>query len=399
MKVLQINASCGYGSTGRNVLEMARQMEQEGIDCHIAYCIGESYPKGVVIGNKMDWKLHSLFSRIFGLQGYFSGGSTQRLIRYIKQNRFDIVHLNNLHSNYIHLKKLLSFLAKEEIATVVTLHDCFFYTGKCTHYTVDGCLRWQEHCGDCVRKKKDNPSWFFDRSEKMLYDKKIAFSRIQKLAVVGVSKWITEEARKSILKKSKIIATVYNWVDQTVFYPRDTQTLKEKLGLLDKFVLLSVAIGWGEEKGFSDFLKLSEKLEDDEVIVLIGKVPQGMMLPKNIRCIPYVQYEQLAAYYSMADVYVSLSREESFGKVVAEALSCGTPAVVYDSTASPELVTDGCGFAVPSGDIDGVLECIRGIKEKGKLQFTQKCVSFAKEHFDKDQNIGQYLVLYRKLLS
>lgn len=399
MKVLQINASCGYGSTGRNVLEIAKRLNEEGVNCHIAYCIGESYEKGYVIGNPTDWKFHALFSRLSGLQGYFSHGSTQKLIRYMKQNRFDVVHLNNLHSNYIHLEKLLSFLAKEEIATVVTLHDCFFYTGKCTHYTVEGCLRWQDSCESCPRKKKDNFSWFFDRSAKMLYDKKKWFSRIKKLAVVGVSKWITDEARKSILKDSFLLTTIYNWVDQSVFYPRDTQELKARLGLQDKFVILSVAIGWGEEKGLSDFLKLSEKLKEDEVIVLIGKVPVSTVLPSNIHCIAYVEYEQLAAYYSMADVYVSLSREESFGKVVAEALSCGTPAVVYDSTASPELVRDGCGFAVPPRDTEAVLACVSTMKEKGKHEYAQNCISFAKEHFDKDQNIEQYLAVYRKLLS
>ena len=73
--------------------------------------------------------------------------------------------------------------------------------------------------------------------------------------------------------------------------------------------------------------------------------------------------------------------------------------MVYASTASPELVTDGCGFAVPPGDVEAVLDSIRAVKQAGKQIYAEKCISFARENFDKNQNIAQYLAVYRELLS
>ena len=46
--------------------------------------------------------------------------------------------------------------------------------------------------------------------------------------------------------------------------------------------------------------------------------------------------------------------EETFGLTTVEAMSCGTPVVVYDSTASPELVTIETGFLGELHDIVGI---------------------------------------------
>ena len=96
----------------------------------------------------------------------------------------------------------------------------------------------------------------------------------------------------------------------------------------------------------------------------------------------------------MADVFVQPSIEESFGKVSAEALSCGTPVVCFNSTANPELVGNGCGAAVPVGDVEAMLKEIRKILEAGKAQYTDKCRTFAKENFEMKENLLQYVKMF-----
>ena len=88
----------------------------------------------------------------------------------IKQYQPDVVHLHNLHANYVNVKRLLSFLGEQDIPTVITLHDCWFFTGKCTHYTSIKCNKWQTGCEKCPSLKKDIPSWFFDCTQKMWKD-------------------------------------------------------------------------------------------------------------------------------------------------------------------------------------------------------------------------------------
>jgi glycosyltransferase involved in cell wall biosynthesis len=399
MKILQINAVSGISSTGRTSKEIADYLNQNGQEGHIAYSAGIAYAKGYKIGNKIDTKIHGLLSRFFGTQAYFSYFATKQLLKYMDQLEPDVVHLHNLHGNFIHLGKLLKHLAKNDIPTVVTLHDCWFYTGKCTHYTVDNCYKWQTRCGGCPRLRKDNPSWFFDRTRKMHVDKKKWFAAIPRLAVVGVSEWITGEARQSFLSSAKIITRINNWIDLEIFKPANTSDLRHKLGLQNKFVILGVASGWGKSKGLDKFIQLAGKVDSDVTIILVGSLKQIMKLPENVIHIKETHNtKELSAYYSLADVYLHLSLEETFGKTIAEALACGTPAIVFNSTACPELIGEGCGHIVPPGDLQGTLIAIEKIRSLGKIHYAIYCREWAAKNFQKDKNIQQTIDIYNSLL-
>ncbi len=400
MKVLQINAVSVISSTGRICSELSDYLNNNGHEGYIAYSTGFPYSSEFRIGSKLDTKLHGLLSRIFGTQAYFSKGATRKLLRYVSYLKPDVVHLHNLHSNYINLKLLLNYLAKNDIPTVITLHDCWFYTGKCTHYTVDNCYNWQTGCGGCPRLKIDNPSWIFDRTRKMLLDKKEWFSAIPRLAVVGVSDWITNEARKSFLSSAKIITRIYNWIDLDTFKPVDTLATREQLGLTDKFIVLSVSSEWSNAKGLDKFFELAEIVPVNMKIVLVGKIDNRLKLPENIIHVPQTHnVSELAQYYSMADVYVHLSQEETFGKTIAEALSCGTPAIVLNSTACPEIVDESCGIVVNDNQPQSIFNAIKKIQNNGKRFYSESAVTRVSELFNAKTNMDELLKLYQQLMN
>lgn len=167
MKVLQINAVYEKFSTGRTTKEMHEYFLNNGIESFVASPYIASLKKNAyMIGNKFDWKMHALFSRLTGLQGYFSRNETKKLINYIDRIKPDIIHLRNLHSNYINLHMLLNYISNNDIATVITLHDSWFYTGKCMYYIEEQCSKWKKKCGKCPSLKKGNPSFFFDCTKK-----------------------------------------------------------------------------------------------------------------------------------------------------------------------------------------------------------------------------------------
>ncbi len=403
MKVLQINAIYGISSTGRTVTEMENILTKKGHIAVSAYSKGVSVDKNseFIIGNLTDAKVHALLSRINGKQGSWSFSSTRKLLKFMDEFSPDIVILRNLHANYINLSMLLRYLAKRDIATVVVLHDCWFYTGGCYHYTKAGCRKWQDSCGNCPIPNKARNSWFFDRTRGMLKVKKKLFGSIPRLAVVGVSKWLTGEAKKAVaFSNAKIFKTIYNWIDGETFKARNADELREKLGLSDKKVILCVASGWSVAKGLNTVMELSEKLCDDERILLLGNVNEKAALNDKIIHIPPTNStNELSEYYSLADVFVQPSLEETFGKVTAEALSCGTPAVCFDSTANPELIGDGCGAVVPIGDTDAMLEEIRRIFADGKAVYADSCRDFAEKNFNMAKNIKEYIGLFEELLD
>lgn len=400
MKVLQINAVNAIASTGRNAKELGNFLLSQGHDSVIAYSKGPSLDKNreFVMGNNIDAKFHGLLSRISGMQGYFSHGATKKLLAFMDEYSPDVVVLNNLHANYINLPLLLRYLAKNDIATVAVLHDCWFYTGKCCHYTAKGCYKWKESCGACPQLKKYNKSWLFDRTGKMLADKKKLFGAIPRLAVVGVSDWIIEEAKKApVFSNAKIFKRIYNWIDTEIFSPRDTDALREKLGLRDKRIILAVASKWSKEKGIDTLLELAKKLSDNEKLLLVGNIGE-ITLPEGVIHIPATNsVSELAEYYSMADVFFQPSLEETFGKVSAETLASGTPVVCFNSTANPELVGEGCGAIVSVGDIDGLYKEIKEILSKDKSVYSKACREFAEQNFDMEKNLSEYAKLFDEI--
>ncbi len=405
IKVLQINAVYGSSSTGRNCLELDEAAAGAGVEMYSAYAVQGPFEsvRGYLIGNCLDRKVHAFTSRLFGLQAYGSVIATHRLIRYISVIQPDVIHLNNLHSNYLHLGLLLRSIARKQIATVLTLHDCWFYTGRCVHYTVDNCQRWRESCGKCMRLKKDIPSCGLDQSARMLRDKRCWFGDIERLAVVGVSDWVTQEARQSILANAAIFRRIYNWIDLDVFKP-DTNSRVKLASILGNtkalFLIIGVGTSWSDDKGLKQFIKLSHCLGPEERIVLVGNLPTGICLPENILHVKETHdVIELAALYAAADVFVSFSREETFGKVTAEALASGTPVIVNALTANPELVGPRCGYVVDTEDIDCVLKAIQQVKFQGKGSYTQHCRAFSSRQFNKVENVHQYYVLYRSLMQ
>ena len=399
MKMLQINAVNIIGSTGRSTSEINNYLNKNGYTGSIAYAYGINEKNSYIIGNSLDRKIHGFLSRILGLQGYFSLLSTKKLISYIKEFKPDVVRLGNLHSNYINIPYLTKFLAKNDIATILTLDDCFYYTGKCMHYTSQKCYKWKEKCGKCPRIKNDNPSWLFDFTKKMLIDKEKNFNSIPRLAVVGVSKWITNEAKNSILSNADYITTIYNWIDLDVFKFKNNVDLGIS-ELKNKFIILGVATEWSDLKGLNTFIELSKFLEEDEVIVLIGKLNNKIRLPKNIINIKQTNnVEKLVEFYSKANVFLQLSKEETFGKVVAESLACGTPVITINSTANAELVGKNCGFILERRSVKEIINSIKKIKNNKKDYYSKFCRNFAEKSFDKNTNISKYIELSKKLIQ
>lgn len=402
MKILQINAVYNKSSTGRTAWEMQEVLLEKGYDCRIAATdVDKTDCHLYQIGNQADRKLHALFSRISGLQGYYSHRPTKKLLQYIDEYRPDIVLLRNLHGNYIHLPWLLQYLAKKDIATVAVLHDCWFYTGKCVHYHYSKCDGWQRNCGKCPELKSGNKSWFFDRSGKMIGDKKRLFGQIPRLAFVGVSNWITQEISKSTIGQNALLCErIYNWIDFDKFYLEDKEGQLNSVVPSNKKVILGVSGEWSEAKRLSHFLRIAQKLEEDKIIVLVGTIDPKQMLPSNVICVGKLDsIDALRSYYNRAEVFLNLSGAESFGKVAAEALACGTPVVCYHSTANGEIVGEGCGYVVQENDTDAVLHAINEIICNGKKMYSAKCVQYARQQFDKHTNIAQYEKIFNRLIE
>lgn len=395
MKIAQINATYGSSdSTGRNVKELHNFFKTNGCESKVYVTRADAddlNPNSdvTIFSNKVDGKIHALLSRITGYQGSFSRIETKRLIKAIKKYNPDVIILNVLHSNCINFKLLFGYIAREHVPVLFVLHDCFFFTGHCCHYVDVKCEKWKEECGGCPSMKKWNKSLFFDTSRKSLMDKKKWYSNIRKKGVIAVSHWMEGEAHKSILSKAKIY-TIYNWVDQSVFKP--VSSFPEEWRIFgEKKIALAVASVWGEDKGINEIKQLALECPD-LIIVMVGTNVDGVDSIENIYMVGKVtDNTKLAEYYSAASVFLNPSKQETFGKTTAEALSCGTPVVTYKTTACTELVDDTRGALAEPGDISEYISKVKDVLKNGKEYYTNAALDFAHNSFDSHTNMQQYM--------
>lgn len=405
MRILQINAVYGVMSTGRLCKELHDWVVARG---HEVLTVYGSEPKAEVpeteaiyLGSSLEHKVHALIGRLVGDVGVGSWRATRCLLDIIQRYRPDVVHLHNLHGNFVHIPMLLRFLAKEDIPTVVHNHDCFWFTGGCMHYTSNNCYKWQTDCIGCQYLKRGKEFLFKNEAHRNLAQKTRLFQAIPRLAVCGVSEWTERQARMSpVFQNAKLISYVYNWIDLEVFTPQGydaDQVTRERYGIKNRQMILGVASGWGHGKGLEDFIVLSRRISDKQVIVLVGRIPKDTVLPSNIIHIEATDSMfELAKLYSAADIFVHLSKEETFGKVIAEALACGTPAVVYNSTAMPEIIDAVTGRVVEPGDIDRVLS---NINELLSIDYENNCRQRAEQMFAKDTNCQCQLKIYHSIIT
>lgn len=221
------------------------------------------------------------------------------------------------------------------------------------------------------------------------------------MTFVPVSNWLANIIKESFLKTYPI-KTIYNGVDITVFSPRPTTEIRAKYKIpANTFIMLGVASIWSERKGLKDFIRLSESLKNNEMIILVGLTDKQMNnLPRNILGISRTEnIHELAELYSLADVFINPTWEDNFPTTNIEALACGTPVITYRTGGSPEAITSETGFVVEQGDLKGIRNAIDTIKSKGKAFYVGACRERAVRMFNKNKRYTEYLQLYEQMLS
>ncbi|RPJ21117.1 MAG: glycosyltransferase family 1 protein [Chloroflexi bacterium] len=169
-----------------------------------------------------------------------------------------------------------------------------------------------------------------------------------------------------------------NGVDCSIFHPDAKQS---KFDLPACYVLF---VGTLEpRKNLEVLLRAWDEIKDDfrETWLVIVGVNGNVFRNVNyqppterVRFLGYVDDETLAGLYANATLFVLPSREEGFGLPALEAMASGTPVIVSDGGALPEVVGEaGLIFCLsePDGLKNALRECLSNaglrsaLKEKG----------------------------------
>ncbi|MBO7254218.1 MAG: glycosyltransferase [Clostridia bacterium] len=397
MKIVQINATCGVGSTCKICVGISHSLNKQNIENYILYSsISNGYNLGISCSDDYYIKKQAIKSKIFGNYGFNSSKATKKMIEELNRINPDIVHLHNIHGHDCNLELLFSYLKEKKIKIFWTFHDCWAFTGYCPHFTMVKCNKWKSCCFDCVQRREF--SFLFDKSKKLYNEKKRLFQGLD-LTVITPSQWLADLVGESFLKDYPI-KVINNGIDLSVFKPLKS-SFREKYNISSsKKIILGVSFGWGVKKGLDIFIELSKRLDREKYqVVLVGTDSKvDNTLPKEILSIHRTQNQtELAEIYSAADVFINPTREENYPTVNMESIACGTPVITFKTGGSPEMLDETCGSVVECNDIDALeREVVRVCTEKPYSE--AECVKKALE-FDQNERFDEYIKLYERVIT
>ena len=396
MKVLFVNLVYGTGSTGKIIADIMDLLKKNGNDVKALYGTGEQSHNAdaVKVSGKLGYYFHNAASRLTDHAGLYSWAATRKIIREIKAFQPDLIHLHTLHGFYVNYEMLFRFLKEADIPVVWTLHDCWAFTGHCTHFSQAKCTQWQTECQDCKLLRRYPRCYWRGDVRRNFLRKKRAFTGVKNLTITTPSQWLAEQAARSFLKDYPCVV-LPNGIDRAIFHPQPSN-LREKYHLEGKRIVLGVANTWNVRKGLPDLLTLAGRLGSDYQVVLIGLIEKQLPnIPSNVLGLLRTANQiELAQWYTAADVFVNPTYEDTFPSVDLEAQACGTPVVVYETDGCPETVMPGNGLLIPQGDMQALENAVKTIADSGRRADPQRMAQF-----DREQAYQGYIKLYKDILS
>lgn len=401
MKVVQINCTYDYGSTGKITRDLHSALKNEGMESVVLYGRRQKSTEKDVIKtcSEFEAKAFNVISRVTGRP--YSGApiGTRKLISELERIKPDLVHLQCINGYFVNIHKLLNVLKEKKIPVVLTLHAEFMYTGNCGHAIE--CEEWKSGCVRCPNIYKAIHSVCFDTAHRNWMDMKSAFDGFDNLHICAVSDWVKMRAKQSPILNQYNIYTILNGIETKVFFYRENEAycFKHNNNLQKKKIILHVTADFqNPNKGGKYITELSNYLDPEKytVIVVDGN---GNSKPEQFQGIYWGRaksQEELAVLYSAADVTVLTSERETFSMVCAESLCCGTPVIGFRAGA-PEMIalTDYSEF-VDYGKMDELFALVEKWTMLGKN--TKVISESAHKKYSAKSMVDSYCSLYRRIL-
>lgn len=366
-KLVQINTVCNT-STGKIMADIQVEANQNGYQTLSIYGRRKGYQNlnCVKVGGIFSFIYHIFLTTFFDRHGYGSYWKTKKMVKILREEKPDIIHLHNIHGYYLNYPVLFQYLKNEYTGKIFwTFHDCWPFTGHCPYFTEVDCNKWKTHCNHCPNKTKYPFSILMDRSFKNYQKKKEMFTGLKNLTIITPSDWLNKLVKQSFLKEYPVV-TIHNGINLEIYKKTVDQSILEKYNISnDKKILLGVANIWEPRKGLLDFIELSNIIPHDFQIVLVGLTPKQIKkLPSNIIGITRTENQSdLVKLYSISKFFINPTYEDNYPTVNLESLACQTKVITYNTGGCVEQITKENGYIIKKcssrkKNVENILKCI-----------------------------------------
>jgi len=329
--------------------------------------------------------------------------SNKTLIKKVNYLKPDIVHLHWICNNFLSIEDI----AKISAPIVWSLHDQWAYTGGC-HYTFgenDLCNKYEKCCQYCEFLGSKSQK---DLSYKIFKTKQKTYKKIENLAVIGVSNWITNTAKTSALFSSKRVICLPNPINTKLYKPIDKINARLLWNLpTDKKLILFGAVSATSipYKGYDLLINTLRQLStnDIEAVVFGSNEPENPpLLQHKIHYLGNLRDDvSLVSLYNACDLMVVPSKRESFCQTASEALSCGTPVVAFGIGGLLDIIEHKLnGYLAKPFDTTDLANGIDWILNNDNYnELSKNARDKVIREFDYDVVAKKYIALYKEILN
>jgi glycosyltransferase involved in cell wall biosynthesis len=200
-------------------------------------------------------------------------------------------------------------------------------------------------------------------------------------AIIAVSEVTRQHVMQYLRVPADRVVTVYSGVDDVFRAPHNETRLREvraKYSLPERFLLYAGAIY--PPKNFSRLVRAYAQVGPQRGIPLVVaggenrflsghelREPEVLGIAEWVRWPGWVEQEDLAAFYSLADALLLPSLFESCGLPVLEAMASGTPVVTADRYGTRELA-EGAAMLVDPESVESIAEGIHRVLQDAELR-------------------------------
>ncbi|KFZ36537.1 hypothetical protein HR45_15480 [Shewanella mangrovi] len=408
MKVVHLIAGNINGGAARGAYWLHKGLLEQGIDSTIItsseLTLGEPEIIGILNEENKELYKNNLQSEKKILSEYsnksaelFSTGLFGFKLKSLdKIKKSDIIHLHWVNDNFLDISELSLF----NKPIIWTLRDMWPITGGC-HYAIN-CERYKSKCGKCPllgSEIESDLSEFVQQRKEDLLPKDIYY--------VGISKWITEQARLSQILRGKKVSTIANCIDTLEYFPIDKSQSRSILGINTpkKIILIGATRIKDSYKGFNLLKNVLGNLDKEKYFLAVF----GAVNDADISQFGF-EYKRfgylydtvsLRLVYSASDVFLCTSTLEAFGKTVAESMSCGTPVVCFDCCGPSEIVEHNTsGYKAKPYDTQDMVNGINHICFSPNYKdISSSANKRILNFFDKSKAAEKYAKLYLSIKS
>lgn len=412
MKILLLNISGRFGSTGKIVNDLRESLLMKGHEVIVVYGhVDIVEDEGFIqIGKPLEAKIFSQFVKLGRPMYKGNPFAFRRLKKVIDYFGPDIVHVHCINGLFCNIYRLFEYLAFNSIKTVITHHAEFFYTGSCGH-SFD-CLKYSSsQCLDCEKKIKSTGNLFWadpNRAWWRMYEI-IQLFNYNNLIFTSVSPWVEKKALLSPIVNKYRHYVVMNGIHTDIFFRYNSydsfiELVNKRLDLrANAKKVLHVTHEFSANdtdhiKGGGYVTLLAKCLPQLEFIVVASVLIDTTNLPSNLHIWGTAESSsELSQLYGASDISIIASKRETFSMIVAESLCCGTPIAGFKAGGPETIALSDYGRFVEYGDVGAFKE---SILELLNSNFDRNCISeLAREQYSKERMSEDFVRIYSVLLS